>query len=272
MNDKISVLMSAYNEKPYWFELSLLSILNQTITQLDIVLIIDNPNNKELIKVAKKYCEIDSRINLIINSENKGLVYSLNKGLKLCKFDIIARMDSDDISNNDRFEKQLKYLNNNKNCVLCGTQAIFIDENNKALSKCDMVPCVFDDIKKLIKYRNVFYHPSIMFRKKDIIDIGGYRDIKYAEDYDLITRLILNGKEVCNLDDILLKYRIRSNSITQSNDNIQRNSEYYVKYNFKNNIIDSKKEFINSEKFFLKHKISRKLDRIIYKIRNKRRF
>lgn len=266
MDKKISVIMSAYNENIEWFEKSLISILNQTIKEIEVILIIDNHNNIELINIAKKYSQKDNRIKLLINKENKGLVYCLNKGLEMSTTDIIARMDSDDISELNRLKIQLDYLNNYHNCVLCGTQAIFIDENDNILKQRDIVPNKFKDIKKVIKYRNVFYHPSIMFRKKNIIDIGGYRDIKYAEDYDLITRLILSGKEVHNINKVLLKYRIRNNSITQSNDNIQKNSEKYIKYNLKNNIIDNTKFFLCKDKFTLKDKIIRKLDRGIYKL------
>lgn len=262
----ISVIMSAYNEKAEWFEKSLLSVLNQTFKEIEIILIIDNPNNIDLINIAQKYSEKDKRIKLIINNENRGLVYCLNKGLEVSSYDIVARMDSDDISKKDRLKTQLEYLNKYKDCVLCGTQAVFIDEDDNVLEKRDIVPNKFKDIKKVIKYRNVFYHPSIMFRKKDIIEIGGYRDIKYAEDYDLITRLILNGKEVNNIGEILLEYRIRCNSITQSNDTIQKNSEKYIKNNFKNKIIDDTNLFLCKDDFSLKDKIFRKLDRVIYKL------
>ena len=110
----ISVIMSAYNEKAEWFEKSLLSVLNQTFKEIEIILIIDNPNNIDLINIAKKYSEKDKRIKLIINNENRGLVYCLNKGVEVSSYDIVARMDSDDISKKDRLKTQLEYLNKYK--------------------------------------------------------------------------------------------------------------------------------------------------------------
>lgn len=264
----ISVIMSAYNEKIEWFEKSIRSILNQSYKNIELILIVDNPNNTDLIKLAKKYEKDDRRVRLIINKENRGLVYCLNKGLKISKGKYIARMDADDISNVERLMIQKRYFDNDDNIVLIGTQANFIDEYGTVLDKEDKVPTKYIIIKNLIRYRNVFYHPSIMFKREAVINIGGYRDIKYAEDYDLITRILMQGYKVENLEECLLSYRLRRNSISRTNVKIQLNSEKFIKKNYKNNDIKKDVSIYCCDKSISNFdKIRRKIDRIIYKFK-----
>lgn len=265
--DLISIIMSAYNEKEIWFKKSLYSILNQTYKNIEVILIIDNPNNHEIINLAKKIN--DNRLKLVINKENRGLVYCLNKGLEISKGSFIARMDSDDISMPLRLEKQINYMKKNSDVVLLGTQPILIDEDGNLIDRKEVLPTRFKDIKKALKYTNVFYHPSIMFKKDFIVNIGGYREIKYAEDYDLITRVVLNKGKIENLNEQLLKYRIRQSGITQSNSNIQKNSEKFIKKNFRSGELDNYTEFYDNSKFSFKDKFLRKIDRFIYKVNSK---
>lgn len=265
--DLITIIMSAYNEKEEWFEKSLYSILNQTYKNIEVILIIDNPNNEGIINLAKKIN--DNRLKLIINKENRGLVYCLNKGLEISNGSFIARMDADDISMPSRLEKQINYMHKNSEVILLGTQPILIDEYDNLINRKEILPTKFKDIKRALKYTNVFYHPSIMFRKDFIMNIGGYRDIKYAEDYDLITRIVINKGKVENLNEKLLKYRIRESGITQSNSDIQKNSEKFIKRNFRNGKLNNCAEFCDNSKFAIKDKLLRKVDRFIYKVNSK---
>ena len=127
---KVSIIMSVYNEIETEVELSINSILNQTYLNLEIIIVIDNPNNEALIKKIKKYSEKDNRIKCIYNDKNIGLANSLNKGLKISTGDYIARMDADDISYPLRIEKQVEYLEKNKDIFLLGCQAEKIDDKN----------------------------------------------------------------------------------------------------------------------------------------------
>lgn len=263
----VSVVMSAYNEEGKWFIKSIESIINQTYKYLEIIIIIDNPNRKDLIDIAYKYKSIDSRIKVIINKINKGLVYCLNKGIKISKGELIARMDADDISNSRRIEKQVKYLNENKECILVGTQMILINENDEFIERSNKLPTKYNDIKKVLKYTNVICHPSIMFIKDFVIGIGVYREIKYAEDYDLITRIVINKGIVSNLEEELIYYRIRKNGITNSNSQIQFNSEKYIKKNYKKGKIPKiDEQYCCNKKINFIDKINKKIDIIKYKI------
>ena len=263
----VSVVMSAYNEEEKWFIRSIESIINQTYKCLEIIIIIDNPNRKDLIDIAYRYKNIDSRIKIIINKVNKGLVYCLNEGIKLSKGELIARMDADDISDNRRIEKQVKYLSENKECILVGTQMILINENDEVIEKDNKLPTKYNDIKKLLKYTNVICHPSIMFKKDFVVNIGAYRELKYAEDYDLITRIALNEGVISNLEEELIYYRIRKSGITNSNSQIQFNSEKYIKKNYKRGKIPKiDQQYCCNKKINSINKINKKIDIIKYKV------
>ena len=122
---KISVLMCVYNDED-WLKNSIDSIVNQTFTDFEFVIVNDGSTDNSL-EIINSYS--DDRIRIINNEENLGLPKSLNRGLNLCKSELIARMDADDISMNNRLEKQYKYLKKNKEIALIGGQAEYIDSD-----------------------------------------------------------------------------------------------------------------------------------------------
>lgn len=208
---KISVVMSVYNGEKFLKE-SVSSILNQTYRDFEFIIIDDGSTDSSL-EILRDFKKEDSRIKLV-SRENKGLTRSLNEGIKLAQGEYIARMDSDDISMPERFEKQIAFLEKNKDIALCGTWAINIDENGNEIGKYK-TPIMSKEIKKTILFHNPFIHPSVMIRKEIINNIGVYNEkIKYAQDYEYWLRVIKKNK-VANLDDFLLKYRIGKKSMTR---------------------------------------------------------
>lgn len=231
-NPKITVLMCVYNEKLIQLEHAVYSILNQTFTNFEFLIILDNPSNFELYSFLKKVEFKDKRISLYLNNQNIGLPLSLNKGLSLAKGDYIARMDADDVSFCDRLKIQSDFLDKNENIsIVCGNY-VYIDENDKYI-RSNISINKSNNVNKMMKYCNVIAHPCVMFRKKDIIEIGGYRNIKYAEDYDLWLRAILNNKRIEIINKTLLKYRIRENSISNQNTLRQRLTANLLRKKFK---------------------------------------
>ena len=171
-----SVLMSVYKgEKAEFFELSLKSMFEQTVMPEQVVVVCDGPLTKELDlvldKFQKKYPEILTIKRL---SKNMGIGYAANTGLKLCRNELIAKMDSDDISYNTRCEKQLKEFEKDKNLDLLGG---YISEfevnifNEVAIKK---VPLNYEDIIKYARRRNPFNNVTIMYKKSKAIECGGY--------------------------------------------------------------------------------------------------
>ncbi len=216
---KVTVLMPVYNGEKYLRE-AIDSILNQTFTDFEF-LIIDDGSTDSSIKIISSYP--DSRIKLIKNDNNQGLVYSLNKGLYLAQGEYIARMDCDDISLPNRLQKQVDFLDNHPEITVLGSYLEFIDINGEKLENLAYLseyPLSHEQIVYAMLYSNPLAHPSIIFKKLDILKLGGYRFLKElencSEDYDLWLRLADQNYKFANLSDHLVKYRIHNNSLTQT--------------------------------------------------------
>jgi len=167
-NEKFSVLMSVYfKEKPNYFKECLESILNQTIVPSEIVLVKDGKLTKELECVIGEYVsKYDNLFKIIELEENKGLGIALQIGLLNCKYDIIARMDTDDICLPDRFEKQLKILKERKDVSVVGSWIGEFEDHYKNINTLRKTPLTFDEIYSLAKKKNPLNHMTVMFRKK----------------------------------------------------------------------------------------------------------
>ena len=129
--DLVSVILSVYNEKIEWIKLSVESILNQTYTNLELIIILDNPKNKIITNYLNEISSKDIRIKLLVNHKNIGLAESLNRGLAISKGDFIARMDADDIAYLNRLSLQVVFLKKNQNIDLLSSSVDYIDENGK---------------------------------------------------------------------------------------------------------------------------------------------
>lgn len=210
---KVSIIMSTYNEKIEEVCQAIESILNQSYQNFEFIIVVDLPENKSLIEVLKKYENLNKKIKLIINEKNIGLPKSLNKGMTIATGDYIARMDADDIVMPDRLKKQVEYLEKFYDISLIGTSAIKINDSGDIIGEI-IEPVGSKNIKKILKYRSCLVHPSIMFRKEILLNIKGYRNFPCAQDYDLYSRLIDMGYKIENLEEKLMKYRVRENSIS----------------------------------------------------------
>lgn len=163
MNRKVSVILPVYNAEST-IKQALISIVNQSYSNLEIIVVNDgSDDNTEIVVMSVA----DPRIIYVKNSKNEGLIYTLNRGLSIATGDYIARMDADDISLPDRLEKQVFFLDNNKDYVIVGGQIeLFgsIDKSNRAY----VLPCNDEDIRAGLLYFCPFYHPTVVFRKEII--------------------------------------------------------------------------------------------------------
>ena len=203
---EFSVLMSVYyKENPEYLKRALDSILNQTITADEIVLIKDGPLTKELDDAIANYEEKYIAILRVLSLENNvGLGEALNYGVRHCKYDLIARMDTDDIALPTRFELQMKEFIENKELALCGGQIAEFENDPQIISGYRKVPLTQAAILKFAKKRNTFNHVTVMFRKQAILESGNYQDMPYFEDYWLWVRMLQKGYIVKNIENILV--------------------------------------------------------------------
>lgn len=232
----ISVVMGVYREAEEDLRKSIESILKQDFGVFEFIIILDDPDNVELEKIIQSYEVKDNRIVFLKNSKNLGLIATLNKGISVAKFNIIARMDADDISLPNRLKREYELLKRNPECSLVSTNKIDIDENGKVIKNNSRLPCNLNIIKKVMLCENVIFHPTVMFRKKDFLELGGYRNIFSAEDYDLWLRFLSSGKKIMIINEYLLKYRIRSESISRKNAMKQRYTAIYCRRLYKKRV------------------------------------
>lgn len=203
---KITVLMPVYNCELYIQE-AVDSILNQTFSNFEF-LIIDDASTDKTVEIIQEYN--DSRIQLIIKPQNTGLSNSLNYGLSIARGEYIARMDGDDISLPERFAKQVAFLEDNPDVVVCGTIFSIIGSNTVIT-----VPENNDAIKLAMLKKCCIGHPTVMMRKNILDKYSITYDVlkEPAEDYDLWSRLLFKGK-FHNLQEVLLKYRVHDAQVS----------------------------------------------------------
>ena len=202
--------MSVYNAEKY-LEEAIDSILTQTYTNFEFIIINDGSTDSSLEKI-EKYMKKDERI-VLISRENKGLPYSLNEGIDIAKGEYIARMDADDISLPTRFEEQIEFMENDLDIGISGTWAETFGENRK--NKILKYPKYHNELKTRLLFSVCFAHPTVMIRK-NILDINNLEyNLNYAnaQDYELWNN-ISQVTKMANIQKVLLKYRISSNSIT----------------------------------------------------------
>lgn len=241
-NYSVSVVMSIYNEPLHFVINSVNSLLNQTFQNLELIIIIDNPERTDIIKYINDLSKRNSSIKFFVNEENRGLVYSLNKALKFATGEFIARMDADDYSAETRIEKELDYLIAN-NLDLVGCNIVNMDDNDNLSKHITRYPEKHEDHLKQLKFRSTIPHPTWLGRKKVFDRLNGYRDIEACEDYDFIIRLVSFNFKVGVLQEPLLYYRINPYGISHSKRAFQKISFYYLCNNYKKKIIPTVEEY-----------------------------
>lgn len=206
---RFAVLMSVYkNENPEYFRLAMESVLKQSLPPDEIVLVRDGEVPVELQEVIDEYIRRVPIIRYCPLTENVGLGNALNEGLLKTTCEFVARMDTDDLCMPDRFEKQIRFLEENPSVDIVGGQIEeFIGEENNLVSKRE-VPLTDTQIKAYIKKRNPFNHQTVMFRRRAVMDVGNYEELHFLEDYYLWCRLYTNGCTFANLPDVLVRMRV----------------------------------------------------------------
>jgi glycosyltransferase involved in cell wall biosynthesis len=208
LNDKYSVLMSVYrNDDPNFLTVAIESMLNQTIPPEQFVIVEDGIVGDEIEEVVSKYEKNSSLFSIVRLEKNGGLGNALNHGLKVCRNDLVARMDADDVSVPERCEKQLKAFAKNPDLKILGTQIKeFVGDTSNVVST-RFVPTSFEEIKKFARRRSPFNHPTVMYKKEAVEKLGGYPILKRKEDLGLFVNAVNNAYYSENLDESLLFYR-----------------------------------------------------------------
>jgi glycosyltransferase involved in cell wall biosynthesis len=206
---QFSVVTSVYkNDKPEDVVQALESITSkQTVKPDEVVLVVDGPVGNDLSNVVKRF-EMQPEFHVIWLQENGGLGNALKLGVSAAKYDVIARMDSDDISVANRFEMQTAFLSSNHNVSIVGGQiSEFIGSPSTVVGQ-RIVPTSDADLQAYLKSRCPFNHVTVMFRKADVLQVGNYLDWYCNEDYYLWIRMAEAGLKFANLPETLVNVRV----------------------------------------------------------------
>lgn len=209
----ITVLMCIYSEKEEWIKKSIESILSQSYSNFEFIIVNDNPTRIINKKILDYYCNKDLRISVIHNEINLGLTKSLNIGLRRANGKYIARMDADDVSYDSRFSEQFKFMESNENVVLCGSQVRYVGSEKK--KKLSWIKKENIDLKQNLIWGSVFVHPTVFIRKS-VLELNNiFYDEYYlqAQDYSMWVDLMELG-DFYNIQQILLDYRKSNNQIS----------------------------------------------------------
>jgi len=207
---RVTVLMSVYNGESYLVE-AIESILNQSFTDFEFIIINDGctDSSRGIITLYS-----DHRIRLIDNERNIGLTRSLNKGLELAQGEYIVRMDADDISLSKRIEKQVSFMQNNLSIGVCGSWIKYFRNGNKTVFRSPSNP---DEIKANLFFKNIIFHPTVIFRKFLTNGDRMFYNKNYlrAQDYELWAR-ISHLSNISNINEVLVEHRSHENAIFQT--------------------------------------------------------
>lgn len=200
----ISVLLPVYNTEAIFLQECLNSIISQTFQNFEIVLIDNDSTHSDTLELIKNYESSKLKIfHCAKQIGKKNLSVALNYGLKHCAYEYVARMDSDDIMLPERLEKQINYMQNNDVDIL-GTQLKNMYGDQHETSHPSYI------FPNYYKYSTFFIcHPTVMFKKSKILEIGGYQETPdhIPEDYLLWAKALKNGLKIHNLKEILVRYR-----------------------------------------------------------------
>lgn len=244
---QFSVLISVYKkEKAEYLKQALQSIITQILKPSEIVIVKDGLLTKELDKCIENFQKQDPKLfKILAFKENRGLGLALRDGVKACKYEYIARMDSDDISKPDRFEKQFNYIQKHPETALLGTWITEFSKNEKKPDTVTKLPCTYQEIIKFAKRRNPLRHVTVVFKKSAVIQSGNYRDFLWFEDYDLFVRMLQKGYIAANIPEYIVNVRADQDMFAR------RGGWQYLKqdYKFQKQLLETK--FIGKTDFII---------------------
>jgi len=214
-----SVVMAVYNESPSDLRQSIRSVLVQTCKDFEFIIVVDNPENVVLKNVVNEFLAVDTRIKVLVNDKNRGLAYSLNRGIEQATGDYIVRMDADDVAKTDRLEVLSAFIDGETDVYF--SKYNLIDEEGRFLNTSHSMPKRDSILKMALKYKCIINHPTVMLKKETALKFR-YNDLHKNEDYDLWVRLVAAGCKFKGIDAVLLDYRVRSGSMSSL--------DYYADY------------------------------------------
>lgn len=228
----ISVVMSVYNEPVVYIREAVESVMQQTYRDIELVAIVDNPDNTDAIKLLENYRDSYKNIKIHINDHNIGLARSLNIGIRLSSGDLIARMDADDRSLPNRLEREYEFLKaGNYGMVSCLVERI--DSQGRVWGELKPFPNESKVIMGMLPAKNVVIHPTVLMKRSIVEELGGYRPYSSAQDHDLWLRMLSANVRIGILNEKLFQFRMHPNSVSSTKGYSQYLNEKHMKKMYK---------------------------------------
>ncbi|SDB07111.1 Glycosyl transferase family 2 [Pseudomonas sp. NFACC23-1] len=202
-----SVLMSIHaSEQSNYLEACFESLLRQSLQASEVVLVEDGPLPKNLSKSIERFRSVLPLISVKLE-RNIGLACALNEGLRYCRHEIVARMDTDDVCVPERFEKQVKFMLRHPDIDVLGAMVEEFDSSMQHSLGIRRLPLAHTELLRFARMRSPISHPTVMFKKQAVLDVGGYPPFRKAQDYALWSLMLTKNYRMQNMDEVLLKMR-----------------------------------------------------------------
>lgn len=243
MQEIVNVFMPCYNSEKYIGQ-AIESILGQSYTDFKLV-IIDDGSTDNSVEIINRYAEGDSRIRLLKNGVNRGIVFTRNRGLDECQCDYMALMDSDDVATPDRLEKEVAFLKENKDIVVVGGLYQLMNESGELRPEKLRLTESDEEIRARMLFANVMANGTVLFRKKKIDQANiRYREHLHASEDYLFWCEVLNIGKICNMGEIFQYYRVHENSLEHRSNREEKDYK-------KRGILDIKRYILCQQKYYL---------------------
>ncbi|SDK79819.1 Glycosyltransferase involved in cell wall bisynthesis [Modicisalibacter muralis] len=230
--EKLSVLMSVYNkENIIHLHECLLSLARQTTTADEVVLVEDGKINSQLNETIEKFRTL-LNIKSIKMTRNVGLGKALQEGLLHCTYELVARMDADDIAYPTRFMQQVEFMSSHADISVCGGWIKEFSTDKDFPHAERRLPCTIKEVRTFARRRCPLNHMTVMFRKSHILAVGGYAGLKNSQDYHLWGRLLGAGYHISNIPDYLVLARAGENLFSRRGGWRFINIEYQLQREF----------------------------------------
>jgi len=211
---KVSVIMAVFNEEDC-IKGTIESVINQTFGNFEFIIINDASTDKTQ-EILEDYAQKDKRIKIFVNEKNIGPIKSTNRGIRCSKGELIARMDAGDICQLGRFEKQVKFLDKNKNVYIVGSYHYWIDKEGRIIGAYRFPVTPEQTKKNLFRFSSIAAQPAVMIRKELFEKTGPYTTLyQTSEEYELYARTIKNGRGIANIPEFLISIIRRRKGISE---------------------------------------------------------
>lgn len=206
--EKFSVLISVYaRERSDYLKNALRSVFDQTVPPSEVVLVKDGPLTTELDIVIASFAAQYENFKIVALAKNMGLGNALNVGLSACSYGLVARMDSDDLSLPERFEAQLQVFEKYPEVSVVGGWISEFEDNPQEIISYRKVPETDKNIKQFFCSKCPMNHMTVMFRRDDVLEVGGYQHFYLFEDYWLWSRMVKKRMQFYNIQNVLVNVR-----------------------------------------------------------------